>query len=493
MKLSLYQRLSFALFSVFIAITLVFVFWWQHVEVETRQESEQRLHLSLAANLARDNPLLQQGVYDHDALENLFHTLMVLGPAFEFYFIDPKGKILTYSAESSLVERDYINLTPILTLIENKSPLPIYGDDPKNISRKKVFSAAPVFNGIELQGYLYVIVAGERYQHAFERAQVQNRIELSLLFTITALVLLFIIMLWLFRCMTKPIRKLTEQMLAFKHAGFDKKVINANMPSFDYDNEVSKLISVFTEMATQIDNQFYELNNADNKRRELLTEISHDLRTPLASIKGYIETLALQNEDISPEKRKSYIETALKSASQLNNLIDQIFELAHLEGGQISINHENFNLTELIYDINAKFSLKAQTKNIAIKLSVLTQDTYVYSDISKVERILSNLLDNALRHTAEGGEIILSIGDFSANQCLVTVSDNGTGIKAEEVAYIFDARYRASNATQGKHSGLGLAITKKLTELLKSDIKVFSELGKGSKFSFNLRKVTLVS
>jgi len=115
----------------------------------------------------------------------------------------------------------------------------------------------------------------------------------------------------------------------------------------------------------------------------------------------------------------------------------------------------------------------------------------VHSDIGKLERDLSNIIDNAIRHTAQGGMIILEIQESDQEQCKVSIIDNGTGIKAEELSYIFDTRYRASNATQGseKHTGLGLAITKRLLEILNTDIRVKSVLGEGTTFSFNLRKV----
>ena len=163
MRLSLYHRLSLSLLVVFIVIISVFFVWAEHLEQTTRYESEQHLHLSLAASLARDNPLLQKGAYDHQALKNLFHTLMVLGPAFEFYFVDPSGVILTHSITPSLIKRDRIDLKPLIQLTQNQASLPIYGDDPQHENRKKIFSAAPVFNGSELIGYLYVIVTGERY------------------------------------------------------------------------------------------------------------------------------------------------------------------------------------------------------------------------------------------------------------------------------------------------------------------------------------------
>lgn len=493
MKLSLYQRLSLSLLLVFIAITTVFYFWSQQLEQQTRYESEQNLHLSLAASLAHDNPLLQQGIYDHDALENLFHTLMILGPAFEFYFVDPEGNILTYSAESSLVKRKKIDLVPIIQLTHNQAPLPIYGDDPRHLTRRKIFSAAPVFNASKLQGYLYVIVAGEKYDSAYAQIQSNKKAEFSLVLAITAIFFLFIVMMVLFRYFTNPLRQLINDMQTIKNAGFDQSAVTFKAWKPDSQNEVHQLGTVFQQMVKQINSQFEQLKQTDVHRRELLADISHDLRTPLASLQGYVETIALKGDELKGAERQSYIETALKNARQLKSLIDQIFELAHLDGGQVSLNLETFNLGELLYDVVAKFSLNAQQKHISISINPRYCDVQVYSDIGKLERVLSNLIENALRHTSERGEIILQVEELNENQCRVFVKDNGTGISSEEVAYIFDARYRASNATQknGKHNGLGLAITKKLLELLQSDIKVNSTLGEGTSFSFNLRKVSV--
>ncbi len=494
MKFSLYQRLSLSLLLVFVVIAFFFYFLSQQIEQSTRFESEQRLHLSLAANLASDNPLLQQGVFDHQALKNLFHTLMVLGPAFEFYYIDPTGKILTYSANRSQVKRERIDLVPILQLIRNQAPLPIYGDDPRHKSRKKIFSAAPVFNGADLQGYLYVIVTGEQYDHAFEQLQSNKVIEFSLLLAGGAIVFLFIVTLGLFRYFTNPLRQLTQDMTAFKESGFDKSKVKLSAWQPISTNEVHQLGNVFQEMVEQINSQLMRLQQADIHRRELLAHISHDLRTPLASLQGYIETIALKGKNLAADEQQQFIDTALKNSQQLKKLIDQIFELAHLEDGQVSLNLETFNLAELLWDIVAKFSLQAQHKNISLKVLPAASHVQVYSDIGKIERVLSNLIENALRHTPEKGEIAIEINEVKNNQCQISVKDNGTGIRAEEVAYIFDARYRASNAiqSQGQHTGLGLAITKRLLALLQSEISVKSKLGQGTTFIFNVRKASVV-
>jgi len=491
MKFSLYQRLSLSLLLVFIAIISVFYFWAQELEHKARYESEQHLHLSLAANLARDNPLLQQGVYDHKALKNLFHTLMVLGPAFEFYFLDPKGNILTHSIAPSLIKRQHVDIRPLIQLTQNTAPLPIYGDDPQHNVRKKIFSAAPVFNGSELQGYLYVIVAGERYESAFNRLKSNRNTELSMVMLGAAILFLFIVMLGLFAYFTRPLRRLSVDIKALKSVNFDKNKVKLSHWMNNSNNEVHQLGRVFEQMVDQINHQFTQLEQSDVQRRELLADISHDLRTPLSSLQGYIETLSIKGDDINSEQRQQYIDTALKNSYQLKKLIDQIFELAHLEGGQVSLNLETLNLAELLYDVMAKFTLTLQKKSIKMSIKPEISNVLVHSDIGKLERILSNLIDNAIRHTSKNGNIIIEIQDSDQAQCKVNIIDNGTGIKAEELSYIFDTRYRASNATQGpeKHTGLGLAITKKLLEILNTDIRVKSKLGEGTTFSFNLRKV----
>ena len=491
MKLSLYHRLSLSLLVVFIVIITVFFVWAEHLEQTTRYESEQNLHLSLAANLARDNPLLQEGAYDHQALKNLFHTLMVLGPAFEFYFVDANGVILTHSISPTLIKRDRIDLTPLIQLTQNKVSLPIYGDDPQHLDRKKIFSAAPVFSGSKLRGYLYVIVAGERYESAYNRLESARQAELSMVLLVGALLFLFIVMLGIFYYFTRPLRRLNRDIQQLKAVGFDKSQLNLVPWMSNSSNEVHQLGSAFEEMVNQINGQLTLLQQSDVQRRELLADISHDLRTPLSSLQGYLEMIAHKGEKLTAQEREKYINTVLKNTLQLKLLIDQIFELAHLEGGQVSLNFEAFNLAELLYDVMAKFNLEASAKNISMSVVPSSSYTQVHSDIAKLERVLSNLLENAIRHTSDNGKIVFAIEEFNDNQCRLTITDNGTGIKAEELSYIFDTRYRASNAVQdkNKHTGLGLAITKKLLELLKSDIKVKSTLGEGTSFSFNLRRI----
>lgn len=492
-------------------IVCIFYVWSSQSEQQYRYESQQQLHLSLAANLARDNPLLQKGIYDHEALQNLFHTLMVLGPAFEFYFLDPSGKILTHSSDSSTIKREQVDLTPLIDLTHNQKQLPIYGDDPRNIERQKIFSAAPVFNGNTLQGYLYVIVTSELYDDVFNEGKSIKHTEFSLWLVGSALCFLFIVGLGLFRYFTKPLRGLIQEIQTIQNLEQinDMKVNLEPLPAKltwkeNTYNEVHQLGAIYQKMLARINEQVGMLKRNDEHRREILADISHDLRTPLASLQGYIETLLLNDETLEPDKRKRFIGTALKNAQQLKKLIDQIFELAHLENDKASVNIEPFNVMEFMYDVSAKFAIKLEKKHITINIippssSDKIFDFQVMSDIGKLERVVSNLIENAIRHTSKKGHIDIKISapiNFSQMNentsqqplCHICISDTGTGIKNDELAYIFDARYRASNAIQDEesHNGLGLAITKKLLLLMNTEIKVSSELNVGSDFSFNL-------
>lgn len=492
MKISLYQRLALTLCAAFIIMASLLVAWSNSLVQQSKYQAEQKLHVSLAEHLANDNPLLQDGVYDKPALENLFHTLMLLGPAFEFYFLDAQGNILTYSADPAKIKRKTVSLIPLKQLIANPQQVPVFGDDPRGFSNKKIFSASPVYQGDLLQGYLYIIIGGEIYDSIFSQVQGDKDLQKYGAFVIASLLLLLLVLLAVFHYFTQPVRELARQMQALKAVQYDQTKVqlkqwgSVSNHSIDY-NEVHFLGATFNDMVIQINQQFSLLTENDRIRRELLAHLSHDLRTPLATVQGYIETLAIKGDNLSHVKQQEYLTTVQRNVNQLKRLIDQIFELAHLENGQVTVNLETFTIGELLHDIQAKFTLKAADKQIALSLQPQPCQFMVYSDIAKLERIMTNLLENAIRHTDIGGEIVMTVAQ-QATEVKVSVTDNGNGISKEDIAYIFDARYRASNAIEDntQHTGLGLAISQKLSQVINSELLVKSELGNGSSFSLSI-------
>ncbi|RJE78267.1 two-component sensor histidine kinase [Pseudoalteromonas sp. MSK9-3] len=487
MKLSLYHKLAMSLAGIFILIASLFIWWTQALSQVSRAQAEQQLHMGLAEHLVGDNPLLQQGVYDYKALENLFHTLMVLGPSFEFYFVDPSGKLLTYSAKPGEVKRQTINLVPLIKLIDQPEQLPVYGDDPRNECGEKIFSVAPVYNGDTLQGYLYVIIGSKLYDSIISNIKGNDQLIIGLSWLGLALAFLLTALLLLFKYLTRPVAALTEHIQQLEHAQFDISKITLLNWNKAHSNEVHQLGESVNNMVKTIDLQVKQLAELDDQRRQLLAHLSHDLRTPLASLQGYLEIIALKKHD--PEQQALHLGVALKNCDQLKSLIDQIFELAHLESGHANVQFEVFNLGELLYDVMAKFAIRADKMGVSLTISPTVCDIKAYSDIGKLERVLTNLIENALRHTGEEGAIEIEVNQ-RGEHLTVTVKDTGVGISAKELPYIFEARYRASNSKGCKksHAGLGLAITERLIKLLKTDIRVQSKIGVGTEFSFQLRE-----
>ena len=488
--LSLYHRLAFSICCTFIIMASLLFYWSNSLAEQSKFRAEQQLHLKLAEHLAHDNPLLQDGVYDKKALENLFHSLMILGPSFEFYFLDPAGNIITYSADADKIKRQSVELSPLVALIANPDAAPIFGDDPRNVDKQKIFSAAPIYRGDNLQGYLYVIIGGEIYDSIFNQVKNDEDLQQYSVVLIGTLLLLLLILLALFRYFTSPIRQLVSEIEAIKAVKFDQSKVNLSQWQHSKNNEVHRLGATFKDMVSQINLQFAQLTENDRIRRELLTHLSHDLRTPLATMQGYLETMVIKGDRLSSQEQTQYLATAQRNGMQLKRLIDQIFELAHLEDGQVTVNLETFAIGELLHDIIAKFALKAKARDINLTLQPQQCQYIVYSDIAKLERIVTNLLENALRHTSEGGEVAIRVSQLT-DKVRVAVTDNGSGISKKDIAYIFDARYRASNAIEDStpHAGLGLAISQKLSRILKSELFVDSQLGLGSNFSLSLRLV----
>lgn len=473
---------------VFLVMVSVIFFWMKNLEISTRYNAEQELHRDLAAYLVSDNPLLQEGSIDAVALENLFHTMMILGPSFEFYVLDAKGNVKTFSALPGQVVRKTVDLKPILQMLSKQVHFPLRGDDPRTKDGVKIFTVAPLIHQGLLQGYLYIIIGGQIYDSIFQRILIGQSLQLTLIVSIAAILFLFATLLLSFKIFVTPLRKLTNEVKIIQGEGFDKKLSLLTFPDSNH-GEVQELGYAFNEMIKQLNLKMTLLQEVDAQRRELLSHISHDLRTPLASLQGYIETIDLRSDSLSQEQQKSFIKRALKNALQLKKLVDQIFELAHLESGQITIQIEQFSLREMLYDLREKFAIKANSKNIDISIECPEGSLLIKTDIGKLERILSNLIENALRHTHIDGRIILGVNVVSGQPgWVVSVEDNGEGIPSDDILHIFEASYRGKNAKTGDnvHIGLGLSITQKLLNVLDSEIRVRSVLGEGSRFSFHL-------
>ncbi len=420
---------------------------------------------------------------------------MVINPAIEVYLLDRNGRILAFSAPEGRVKRKQVSLAPIRAYLGGGTQYPLLGDDPRGLNRQKVFSVAEIPGDDTPAGYLYVILEGEAFDSATE--MVRGSYILSFATTGLGLGLLLALATGLtaFAFLTRRLRILTRVMRGYGEP--DKQGNSETASSARYPeparprDEIDQLGLTFNQMAERIDQQLEALKQTDAKRREMIANVSHDLRTPLTSLHGYLETLLLKGETLPASERKKYLQIATTQSTQLNQLIGELFELAKLDSSETLLNIEPFSLAELVQDMAHKFSIKAEQQNIQLHTDYSGELPFAYGDIALIQRVLDNLIENALRYTPAGGRITLSLNSDS-DHITVKVADTGRGIPAEEIPHIFDRFYRlqksrAQNETSNEqHAGLGLAIVKRIIDLHGGAILAQSRPDHGAEFSFAL-------
>tara|TARA_R110002049_G_scaffold17089_2_gene67000 strand:- start:1010 stop:2521 length:1512 start_codon:yes stop_codon:yes gene_type:complete len=496
---SFYSKLVMALLASFIVVSLFMMFLMSELTDSYQNEVEQKLHKQLAQHMVKDHQLLKDGELDHKALKSAFHSMMVLGPAFEFYVLDVDGRIQTFSAEPGKVKRDHVDLKSVQQFLSKQVLLPILGDDPRSLTRHKIFSVAEIKHKEKLIGYLYIIIGGEKYDDVVDVLKGSHIIKLGVWGVIASLCFILLTLMVVFGLLTKPLRKLSEDMQLFRKSGFkmsSDKLQQAMNNWNDKGDEINRLGVTFREMSGEMQSQYEKVKTTDELRKELISYVSHDLRTPLSALLGYLETWQLSEDTLSEPEKDELVRIALENGQHISNLVEQLFELARLDSEHVSLDLEPVSLTDLSYDVVQSLSLVAKAKDISLQVDHPDNDALITkADLPKLERVFVNLIDNAIRHCQQGDEIRVilchGVGD-QENLIKVQVKDTGAGIPQADVPFIFDAYYRARNSAKSKkgNTGLGLAISKKIIELHESEISVDSEEGKGTCFTFTLKLET---
>jgi signal transduction histidine kinase len=483
---TLYSRLALTLFILLCVVGLFLNQLIRHSSDMYQQEVSQKLNSKLAANIVDNQPLIQGQQVNRGALNQLFDQLMVINPSIEIYLLDLQGKVMAYSAPEGKVKRTEVALNPIERFLDQEKRLPIEGDDPRDPGGQKAFSAARIINSDGPQGYLYIVLGGEKYDDIVQLLRDSYILDSALIVLLAALAAALLCGLIVFALLTRRLRALGGTMRKYigKSGEFDRSVrFSGGAQSND---EIDELGLQFNTMADKINQQIDELRRMDGMRREMVANVSHDLRTPLTMMRGYLETLLLKNDDLSEDDQKQYLQTALLHSQRLGHLVEELFELAKLDSCESVVYSEPFSMGELVQDVAQSFQLRARQKSIQLEVNINQQVPLVYGDIGMMQRVLENLLENGLRHTASGGQVSVNV-DLDSTNVVVRVADNGCGIPEKDVPRIFERFYQQNkNSTDSHSAGLGLAIVKRILELHGSVIKVSSELNHGTTFTFKL-------
>jgi len=482
---SLYTKLVLVLFLLFVVIGGVFLAAALYTAPMYQQEVSQQLNRDLAMYIVREHVLIEDGKVRHDNLQALFHKAMIINPSLELYLLDEQGEVIAHSMPSEKVKQKRVSLAPINEFLSGTKKGLILGDNPSNTSQRNSFSVAPIdFDG-KRQGYIYAILGSEKIDHITELLQRSLILKWSASAVLAALVFAFIAALILFFFLMRKLRVLNQSMQQFKDNDFQNEIdITAhNEPKKSPGDEIDNMTLTFQEMAQHIHRQMKCLQETDSLRRELVANVSHDLRTPLASLSGYIETLLLKSPELSDEEKQAYLRIAFENSKRLSTLVEELFELAKLDANEIQPRHESFSLAELTYDVSHKFHLRANEQQISLDIEVDDSIPYVSADVGMIERVLDNLIDNSFKHTPKGGRIRLELSNIK-KAVRVAISDTGYGIDKDDLPHIFKRFYKKADAQTGL--GLGLAIAARIVELHGGKLSVDSVLHQGTTFQFSL-------
>lgn len=481
---SLYTRLAVSFAAILLCFGAVLGVVSYRAARTHQQEVMQALSRGLAAHIVTQNALNSSAGVSNATANELFHMLMAVNPSIEVYLLDADGRILMHSAPDGHVLRSHVSLAPIRNFLAG-GHLPILGDNPRNPQHQSVFSVAPLAPDGEAQGYLYVVLAGEAYMQMSESAGLGYALSAGLWLGLAVLGLALAVGLVVFRVITQRVNVLVARVEAFARAEPLERVRAGNDAGSRKD-EIGRLSEAFGTMAQTISEQMTEIKRQDELRRELVANVSHDLRTPLTSMQNYLETMLVMEERLSAVQRREYLERAVRQSRGVARLSQQLFELARLECEEVQPKAEQFCAFELTQDIAHKMEFPASERGVHVQVAHEGEPKYVSADIGMIERVITNLIDNAIRCTSPGGEVRLeTIARGDAIE--IRVSDTGIGIAPEHLPYLFDRDSPLRRSGTQRNAGLGLLIVKRILALHDTKIAVESVPGRGTQFRFVLK------
>ncbi|MAN86359.1 MAG: two-component sensor histidine kinase [Algoriphagus sp.] len=478
---SLYWRLSLSFILVLLLVGASYILITTKNAQRYFQETTQKLNAEVASYLIKEVNPFQDGKINEEALVVIMHSMMAVNPGIEVYLLNPKGEILSYVVLDQLVKLKAVDIAPVEQFISEGGSEFVLGDDPRNPGTTSVFSAAPVYENGELQGYVYITLESEKFDAISSDLLGSYWLGLTLNSILITLIVGLLIGLVLIAWWTRHLRKVVVAVEAFKEGDLQSRV-----PQSTSNSDLALLGKTFNSMADTILDNIEELKNVDALRRELIANVSHDLRNPLAIINGYVETLQIRDEKLTPDEKRSYYKIILNSVDKLTKLVTDLFDLSKLESGQMQVKKEKLKIQELLVDSSLKYELLAQSKDISISSSICANLPVVEADLYLIDRVIQNLLDNAVKYTPDHGHIELEACSAPGG-VKIRVKNSGEGIPKEDLESIFDRYYKVDKDMKGiEGSGLGLAIVRKILEIHGSKIHISSDSESSTEFEFVL-------
>lgn len=471
------NRIVWKFFGAFTVLTLIVVFVLNFfVALKLSDNFEQRISRELKSGATLVGNLLHEDLAEGGDEEIQREITRLAGELnLRITVVDSKGRVLGDSEEEPSQMENHGDRPEILEAVRNSFGQSTRFSDTLNYNMKYV--AVRVSRDDNMLGVV-------RFALPLSQVQLQIRTiyRVVLFAAIAAVAIAFTAAYFLSRSITLPIRQMKETAEQIAKGDFTRRV---RIRSRD---ELGDLANSLNTMADELQRKMEDLRQMDRIRTDFVANVSHELKTPLTLIKGYTETL--QGEAMGDKvKAAKFVSIIKEHSDRLGNIVDDLLSLSELESSKGSIDCTQFELKELIDDILLGFGHVLASKKLELIVNSQGDDVSVNADRDKIEQVLVNLIDNAIKYTPRSGRIELSIVERD-REIRIAVRDNGIGIGKEHLDRIFERFYRADKARSRElgGTGLGLSIAKHIVIAHKGKIAVESELGKGTTVLVTLPK-----
>ena len=470
-----------------VLIGLIFVMAANFAYVSYYDELRQRQGIAFANNVAQMYPQLGKfDTLDREEVENSFEKMLLLDPSSAIYLLDNEGRVRAgYTKDRSIGSKSALSLLPVKKLLGAPVGGTVFGDDPEFPTSPTLFAAAPLTDGATMSGYVYVLMRGPKTDaNRILMSSAANRTALYV--GIGAMLVSALLVLAVLSLITRPLRRLTNAADAVSAADVSDVIEAKPMPYESRNDEIGRLSRAFRAMVMRVSEQVQRVRRMDATRREWVASISHDLRTPLTSLMGHLETVQLRGEQMTDAERKRFLEVAMQNAKHLDRLSASLFDFARLDSDEVPVEKAPAHLGELLDDLAARFAPAGQSRNIKVNVDYAEGLPLVQIDAALIERAVANLIDNAMRYTPEGSVVMLSARAEGSSVAL-TVADSGPGIAPQDLPHVFERFFQGSRHREGRgHAGLGLAIVRRVAQLHGGTVQAANQASGGAAFTIAL-------
>jgi signal transduction histidine kinase len=426
-------------------------------------------------------------------------NLVLYEPDTQLYVLAPDGTVLASSGQARLAPGFRVSIAPVLAAMKLAKDGPegtpfVMGDDPERMDADAVVAAEPLGEGVLApSGYLYLVAhrdSGTRWEALRSSFAVPSLALIALIVGFATVLAMLVI-----ASITRPLQRLTAAVSTLSERGLEAGStgdVAALLPRAGGD-ELGRLTAAFEMMLATVRRQWDALRGLDRFRREGVSNLSHDLRSPLTATAACLETLdARWSGDASRSDDRALIEVALRNTRNAARLVQSLGDLAKLDEPEFRLNAVLVDVDELLDDIRLRFAERAAQRGVALRTEPPSADepsTHALLDVELFERAIANLVDNALKFCPRGSTVTLSARRVEGG-VEVDVEDDGPGIAPADLPQLFDRYFKGRSsvapATGEGGQGLGLAIVKRIVDLHGGEVAATSAPGAGTRIALRV-------